>query len=199
MMDNYKVLGLTKDASEEEVDLAYEKLKKQYSEERFLEGEKGNEAAKNLTKIETAYAEIIADRKNVEQEKQDEMQDFTEIESLIRAGRISEAQSKLDDFTNRTAEWHYLQAVIFYKKNWYNESKKQLEIALNMDPYNNKYADTLAKLRQKTDFNERRFNNQGANMNANDQRQMGGSGANDCMQFCVTWCCVNALCNSCCN
>ena len=42
-----------------------------------------------------------------------------------------------------------MQSVIFYKKNWVNESKKQLEIAINMEPHNNKYSEAYSKLKQK--------------------------------------------------
>ena len=48
-------------------------------------------------------------------------------------------------------------SVVFYKKNWTNESKKQLEIAMNMDPYNTKYKEAYTKLKQKMEFNEKAF------------------------------------------
>ena len=58
MQEYYKILGIDQTASDEDVEKAYATLRKKYQEERFLEGEKGNEAAKNLTKLETAYYEI---------------------------------------------------------------------------------------------------------------------------------------------
>jgi len=137
MQEYYKILGLPVDATEEEIENAYHTLKDKYSRERFYEGEIGNEAARNLTKLETAYHEIISSKKKVENDEM--VNDYSEVERLIKNGNINEAQGKLDDFSERNAEWHYLQSVIFYKKNWLNESKKQLEIALNMEPYNNKY------------------------------------------------------------
>ncbi len=54
MQENYKILGISENASIEEVEVAYNELKAKYSKERFLEGEAGNNAAKMLTKIETA-------------------------------------------------------------------------------------------------------------------------------------------------
>ena len=63
MQEYYKILGLSENATDEEIDAQYEKLKERYSRERFYEGEIGNEAARNLTKLETAYTEI--DRKSV--------------------------------------------------------------------------------------------------------------------------------------
>ncbi len=128
--------------------------------------------------------------------------DYSEIEALIKKGDVAGAQVKLDDVTDRNGEWHYLQSVIFYKKNWMNESKKQLEIALSLEPHNAKYADDYAKLKQKMEYNERQFKsgNMGNAFENDDavNRQMGGSGLDSCMSFCATWCCVNTMCNICC-
>ena len=74
---------------------------------------------------------------------------LSEIEKNIRDGKLQEAQVKLDTFDERSAEWHYLQAVVYYKKNWMNESKKQLEIAIRLDSSENKYKDALKKLNDK--------------------------------------------------
>ena len=121
------------------------------------------------------------------------------MKTLIKNGNISAAQSMLDDVNDRTAEWHYLQSVVFYKKNWINESKKQLEIAMNMEPHNEKYSESYSKLKQKMEYNDKQFNNsnQGAYGQPNEQRQMGG-GADSCLTFCLTWCCMDMLCSCCC-
>ena len=200
MQENYKVLGLTPDATDEQVESNYKQLKEKYSRERFYEGEVGNRAAKMLTKVETAYHEIKASRENFGGEES-ATNDYTEVERLIRSGEISMAQAKLDDFSNREAEWHYLQSVVFYKKNWINESLKQLEIALTMDPHNQKYADALSKLKQKIEFNEKQFRSNNAySQDANTQQhaQMGGTDSNSCLSFCATWCLMDMLCSMCC-
>ncbi len=204
MREYYKILGVDENATIEEIEVAYKTLKTQYSKDRFLEGDAGNEAAKNLTKLETAYQEIISSIKSNTQEGERRVEDFSEIELLIKKGDINGAQSKLDDVSERTAEWHYLQSVVFYKKNWTNESKKQLEIAMNMEPHNAKYSEAYTKLKQKMAYNDRQYQSGNANFNnadpnVNATRQMGGSDTNDCLSFCATWCCMNALCNLCCN
>ena len=197
MQEYYKILGVSENAADAEVDAQYLKLKDKYSRERFYEGEIGNEAARNLTKLETAYAEI----KRYRGEKVNDSgtsYNFSEVENLIKNNKINEAQNVLDDISDRNAEWHYLQSVIFYKKNWINESKKQLEIALNMEPHNQKYSDAYSKLKQKISYNESQFRSGNAQGTYADDRQMGGSGANDCLSFCATWCCMNMMCNMCC-
>ena len=52
---DYDILGIPESATDEEVTARYEELKKKYSEDRFLEGEAGNEAARMLNRIEVAY------------------------------------------------------------------------------------------------------------------------------------------------
>lgn len=203
MQEYYKILGVSEKATDEEVEKAYSELKQKYSNDRFCEGEVGNEAAKKLTKLETAYQEIKNSRNRYDTKKDD--YDFSEVERLIKEGKISDAQSKLDDFSDRNAEWHYLQSVIFYKKNWVNESKKQLEIAMNMEPHNSKYADSYAKLKQKMEYADRQFHS-GNNPNdyqyrastSGGQQQMGGSACGSMADCCTTWCCMNMLCNVCC-
>ena len=197
MQEYFKILGLNEDATDEEIEIAYKALKKKYSEDRFLEGYAGNLAAKNLTKLEAAYKEIISVR---EQNRNKGESSLNQAEQLIREGNISDAQKILDDFSDRNAEWHYLQSVIFYKKNWISESKKQLEIAINLDPQNIKFRDSYEKLLQKINSNNQQFHSQNPNGYTNDpyaQRQMGGSSCSTFADCCTTWCCMQLLCNSC--
>lgn len=200
MQEYYKILGVSEFATDTEIEERYNKLKEKYSRERFYEGEIGNDAARNLTKLETAYAEIKRDRGN-KMNDNGTTANYSDVEQLIKDGKINEAQTRLDDISDRDAEWHYLQSVIFYKKNWINESKKQLEIALNMEPHNQKYSDAYSKLKQKMAYNEGQFRSGNAQNGAyagGSDRQMGGDGASDCLSFCATWCCMNMLCNMCC-
>lgn len=198
MQEYYKILNLKENATDEEVENAYRELKEKYSRDRFLEGEAGNSAAKNLTKIETAYHEIMQIRKSQKSMGEDVSFDFSEVEKLIKEGKLNSAQDALDAFNDRTAEWHYLQSVIFYKKNWINESKKQLEIAMNLEPHNSKYSDSYTKLKLKMEYNDKQFHSGNANYGTMEQpRQMGGTD-NSCLTFCATWCCMDMLCNCCC-
>ena len=200
MQKYFEILGVDKSATQEEIEKAYLEKKEKLLKDRFLEGETGNEAARQLTILETAYFEIKS-MKNKMIEGQDNMYDYTEIEGLIKKGDISLAQAKLDEINQRDAEWHYLQSVIFYKKNWVNESKKQLEIALNFEPHNKKYSSAYVKLKEKIEYNDKQFNNNayGSNYQSADNRQMGGTDTNGCVDYCLTMCCMNMLLNMCCN
>ena len=187
----YSVLGLGEDASKEQVQERYSELKKKYSEDRFLEGEAGNTAAKNLTELEIAYQDIMDSFKKTA----DSSQLLDEVEDLIRAQDYIKAQEKLYEITDKNARWHYLQSVVYYKKNWLNESKKQLEIALKMEPGNAKYQESFASLEQKININNQQAFTSGNANNYGQDRQMGGDQMANC---CTALLCANCLTSCCC-
>ena len=204
MKEYYELLGLTEQATDEEIDARYQVLRDKYREDRWLDGEAGNNAAKALTKLDAAYKEIMSSRK--ETSKNSSGADaYAEISELLKQDKIAEAQARLDDFNERPAEWHYLQAVVFYKKNWTNESKKQLEIAMEMEPDNIKYRAAYGKMNAKNDFEQQsayqRSQNPYSNPNTrpyDDGEQMGGNACSECISCCYTYMCVNCLFNLCC-
>ncbi|MBQ8725583.1 MAG: hypothetical protein IJY84_00570 [Clostridia bacterium] len=194
MNDKYQLFGLTESCTDEELEKAYKTRREIYAEDRFLEGEAGNLAAKKLTELDLAYKEIIAERRERTSSNQENTGAFAEVEQLIKEGKLHDAQQKLDDFNERNAEWHYLQAVVFYKKNWNNESKKQLEIAIEMDPTNAKYKNSYNKLEEKIKAESNKtftsYTNGEPNYQYEEQpAQMGGD-------YCCQWCCEMAVCNA---
>ena len=74
--------------------------------------------------------------------------DYESIEQLIDDGNCDEAQERLDAANARGARWHYLQSKIYLKKNWMNESRKQIEIALELEPENALYIEELERLKE---------------------------------------------------
>ena len=203
----YDLLGVSETATDEEITAAFEQLKKKYSEERFLEGEKGNEAAKMLNRIDVAYNEIVTERRE-SRSADDASSSYAKAEQFILDGKINEAQAVLDEFNERPAEWHYLQSVVFYKKNWMNESKKQLEIAIQMDGSNEKYRTAYNKLKEKIEYDKRQaetprtqqgtYQDQSAGGYDEQQQQMGGGFCEQCATCCACNmlfnCCLNACC-----
>lgn len=198
---NLELFGLGEGATKEDLKTAYDALRAKYLEERFMDGEVGNNAAKMLTQIEVAYNDLMSElSENAAAE--DSGSSFAQVEELIKQGNDSEAQRVLDGFNERGGNWHYLQSVIFYRKNWINESKKQLEIAIQLDPENEKYKETYRKLNDKINYDQQRSANdsvyQGQTVNSADENQMGGSFCASCIECCYINMCINCLCNSCC-
>ncbi len=209
MNDNfYKILGANPSDTDEELRQKYQSLRAKYLEERFCDGDKGNKAAQKLTDIETAYNEIMSVR-NQSKETQNGL--FTEVDNALKNNDLRLAQEKLDLFDERNGEWHYYQSVVFYKKNWINESKKQLEIALQIDPNNQKYKNSLEKLEQKVSNGNQNANNNGntfksgsntgayGNVNNGYGEETPQLGGNSCLQWCCDMLICNAILNCCCS
>ena len=208
MKEHYQLLGLTEAATDEEITARYQELRAKYNEDKWLDGEAGTDAARLLSKLEVAYEELMAVRK--QQSRNTEGKNaFEEVAELLKEDKVTEAQARLDEFNERSAEWHYLQAVVFYKKNWSNESKKQLEIAMEMDPENQKYRSAYGKMNAKEEFekqqqqqqqqNQQQQNPYTSGMDMNEEAQMGGAGGcSNCASCCYTWLCIDCLFSCCC-
>ena len=206
MKSNYRILGVNEKATDQEIRAAYTELRAKYKEEMFSDGEKGNAAAKKLTELERAYEEIMTERREKSEANDDGL--LKDVDAAIKADDLKRAQELLDSFNVRNAEWHYLQAVVFYRKGWANESKKQLEIARQMRPNTEKYDKAYERLTGKMSQgvnggNNGAYNGQfgaaanGGNGAGNyDEPQMGGEG---CFDFCCRLAICNLLLNCCCN
>ena len=135
--DPFVILGIEKGASQSEILEAYKTKRAYYQQHVFDEGEAGADAARMLELLDTAYQDAMTythEHAEVSGEPSEGQNAYQEVRAAISSKDFSKAQSLLDDMYYRGGEWHYYQAIIFYEKNWLNESKKQLELAVDLDP-----------------------------------------------------------------
>lgn len=202
--DPYLVLGLKNDATQKQVENAYRALRRKYEELRFREGEEGAEATRALGEIDRAYADCLDDLQNRVSVSENASR-LAPVEELIRQGKLDEAQTRLDMAESRDAEWHYVQAIIYYKRNWHVESKKQLEIAMTLDPENQKYKTSHSKLTALIN-NAGTTTNNSADETANPYGQQRGGYARpgqsdagpDTSTACCNTCSTLICCDCCC-
>ncbi|MCL2862194.1 MAG: hypothetical protein FWE22_07280 [Firmicutes bacterium] len=196
-LNPYKIFNLDENAPFSEIEVKYTELKAKFSEDRFLPGEEGNDAARNLEELEQSFKEL---KRSNEAKKFSETHgggDYARIDALIRAGNYSEAQALLDSHPGRDAEWHYLQSIIFYRREWMNESRVQLQMALNMEPWNEKYKTAYTRLEQimgnmRTD--PRTVGQPPPNPNPQEGQMCGGNACiNCCLAYCIADCCCSCL------
>ena len=193
----YEILGISELATREQIDARYYELRDKYQKDRFLPGDEGEEASEKLQQLEVAYRDIIATLNEAQQASatKDE-QDYKDVQDLITANNLDEAQAKLDERVTRDAEWHYMQSVLFYKRNWFLESKKQLELACEMDPDNTRYKQSLEKLTKILASNTISPDQLRTTARPVDDGPHMGAGNGTCTGSACVDC---MLCNTCCN
>jgi len=195
MQNPYKILNIDPSSPEEVIRRQYATLKAKYSEERFLPGKIGNDAADKLTELNSAFASIESDfitKKNIANgDSTAPTYDFSFISKLIEDKKFNDAQTALDNITYHTAEWHYTQAMLFYRREWTLEAKTQLERALAQEPQNQKYITALERLRYvmgNPRTNPQTLGNP-QNPNMPQQDMLGPCATCLCASVCLTCCC----------
>lgn len=75
---------------------------------------------------------------------------FLRVQELLYEDKTGDARELLESVEDKDAEWHYLSSRIYLAEKWTNESRKELETAIELDPKNKKYKQELAELKQYT-------------------------------------------------
>lgn len=100
--------------------------------------------------------------------------------SLLSEDKTQEALDLLESVEDKDAEWHYLGSRIYLAKNWTNESRKQLEIAIELAPDNKQYRRELAELRQYMNGLAEEPQDKGGTANRSNGGEQLGSGCAEC-------------------
>ena len=199
MKNPYEILGLDENSSFEELEQRYNQLKAEYSEGRFKSGAEGAEAARKLTELESAWQDIKSRQAVAEAVDGGRAGDFAYVDKLIKEQKYDEAQAVLDSMTVREGEWHYFQSIIYYKREWLSECKKQLEAAIACDPNNFKYKTALEKLNMvigNANVDPRTLGKDNINQEQMQMQQQGDMLSNCCLAYCLTSLCCD--CTRCC-
>ena len=196
MDDPYKVLGVSPDASDEEIKRAYRNLAKKYHPD-LNPGDQ--EAARKMQRINAAYEQI----KNPEAFRQSQQQSYggygygdpfggyrqqsyggeTEDQyqqaayNYIRFGRYREALNTLGSSQKRDARWYYLSALANDGLGNQVTALEHIRRAVSMEPDNPEYLRILDQME---------------NGGAAYRRTAGGfrgftMGADPCMNLCLCW------------
>lgn len=184
MRDPYEILGVTREQSRQEIEDKYNELRAVYGEQRFAAGDEGLEGAKKLGEIEEAYKAV-----KLEWEKQQKEQKygngFPAVEKYVKDGLYDEAQEVLNSIAEKNGEWHYYQALVYYKRDWLDDSYTHLKEAVKCDPDNVKYKSALDKMKLVIGNPQVKPSQLGA-----DEQRKTGNCLADC---CSTLCCAECL------
>ena len=128
-MDPYKVLGVDRNASDDEVKKAYRELVKKYHPDKYADNDLKDLASEKLKEINAAYADIQKMRQNggsssgytsgTYGSSYSTDPKYQDVRNRINRGDIDGAQSILNSMTNRDAEWNYLMGVIMMRRGYW--------------------------------------------------------------------------------
>lgn len=158
--DPYQVLGIKKGASKAEVKTAYRKLVNQYHPDKYRDNPLQDLAQEKLKEINEAYNQIMGGDEAGGGEAGGTYQRGTtsqrsgtiyqQVRSLINQRRIREAAVLLQQTNERTAEWFFLQGIIFSHQGLYQQAYTHIEKACFMEPENQEYQRIFVEMRRAT-------------------------------------------------
>ncbi len=187
MRDPYEVLGVGKNATDEEIKNAYRNLARKYHPDNYADNPLADLAGEKMKEINDAYDAIMNTRKAGKKSGtnyNNPNSKFSDVRSLIMQGRLDDAQVLLDGvpLNARDAEWHFLNGSVLYKRGWFNDAYSNFATAVRMEPDNAEYRQALNNIQR-----------QGAGGYGNPYRT--GSNMGGCSSCDV---CSSLICADCC-
>ncbi len=202
--DPYKVLGVSPNATDEEIKQAYRRLAKQYHPDR---NPGDAEAAKKMQRINAAYEQI----KNPEKARSNPgsggyydpfggaySQGYSRQQTgdnaqqaaynYIRFGRYREALNALNSSTERNGRWYYLSALANHGLGNQVTALEHIRRAVSMEPDNMEYLRVLEQIENGgTTYRRQAGNYKGF--------KIGGGLCSSLCNLCLCWFCFrNWLC-----
>ncbi len=209
-MNPYKVLGVSENATQEEIRAAYLELVKKYHPDKYadnplkeLAGEKLkeiNQAYEMLTKKQnttsgygpsgargasgaygsSSYGPGYSTREHGSPYSGPNAAEFARARSLINQNNLNAARAILDSVPTHNAEWNYLYGIIYLRQGWYEKAYACISRAYEMNPDNADYRSAYTYL-----------NNSGRPY----ARSNGGAFNSDtCCDACSLLMCLNCCC-----
>ncbi len=156
-MDPYRILGVSPNATDQQVKDAYRELAKKYHPDAYADNPLADLAEEKMKEINEAYDAIMNMRRNGASQGPQQgyrtqgsgaSSQFADIRRMINNNRTVEAEELLDGIppNSRDAEWHFLKGSIQYKKGYLDSAFTYFSTACRMNPGNAEYAAALNTL-----------------------------------------------------
>ena len=151
--DPYKILGISRDATDDEIKRAYRRLAKQYhpdlnpgdpvAAKKMQQVNAAYEQIKNPEKTQKGYDPFGGYRQAGWEQNTSGSQYRQAAYQYIRFRRYREALNALEEDRDRNAQWYYLSALAHHGLGNQVTAMEHIRRAVSMEPDNRVYLDTL--------------------------------------------------------
>ena len=153
MKDPYEILGVSRNATDDEIKNAYRALARKYHPDSYADNPLADLAGEKMKEINEAYDAIMNTRKGNKSKSgnySNPNSKFSDIRELIMKNRLDDAQMLLDGvpFDRRDAEWYFLNGSVLYKRGWFNDAYSSFSTAVRMEPDNAEYRQALGNMQR---------------------------------------------------
>ena len=201
MLDPYSVLGVSRDASMDEIKKAYRKLSRKYHPDANINNPNKEEAEEKFKQVQQAYDQIVREREQGASQSswsgefgggyqtQDDQRsmEMRAAANYINAAHYQEALNVLNRMTERNGQWYYYHAVANAGAGNTASAMEDARRAVDMEPNNMQYQQLYQQLQSGGQWYWNQGNGYGY--------ERPGNGFGNCCCQCL---CMNMLCPGCC-
>ncbi|MGN1139808.1 MAG: DnaJ domain-containing protein [Oliverpabstia sp.] len=201
MLDPYSVLGVSRDASMDEIKKAYRKLSRKYHPDANINNPNKEEAEEKFKQVQQAYDQIVKEREQGASQNswsggfgggyqtQDDQRsmEMRAAANYINAAHYQEALNVLNRMTERNGEWYYYHAIASAGAGNTANAMEDARRAVEMEPNNMQYQQLYQQLQSGGQWYQNMGNGYGY--------ERPGNGLGSCCCQCL---CLNMLCPGCC-
>ena len=206
MVDPYRVLGVDRSASDEEIKKAYRNLSRKYHPDANINNPNKAQAEERFKEIQAAYNQIMDDRQNGSYSSgygygnssysygYDDNSGRSSVEmqaaaNYINARQFAQAMNVLMSVPdeNRSGQWYFFAAVASQGMGNLNNAREYISRAIALEPSNFRYR----QFQQSINFSSSWYENTGASYGY--YRPYSGLA-----RWCISMAFLNLICNLCC-
>ena len=203
MSDPYKVLGVSRNATDDEIKKAYRALSRKYHPDANINNPNAKECEQKFKEIQQAYQQIIKEREQgysgsdygyggyggrggsgSATGEDEESVHLNAAFNYIRSGHYREALNVLSGIENRSARWYYLSAMANSRVGNNVIALDHAKKAVAMEPNNSEYRTLLNQMENGGTW-------------YNDVGNTYGRMATCDNRWCLRLCMLNLMCNMC--
>lgn len=154
-MNPYEVLGVSRNASIDEIKKAYKELSRKYHPDSYVGNPLSSLAEEKFKQVQEAYDAIMKEKNgdynyagnyNNKGYNNSESGEMAEVYNLLGRRAYSQALSLLDSMPNRNAKWYYYSAIAQVGLGNNLRGMEYARMAVSMEPNNIEYQNLVNRL-----------------------------------------------------